>query len=198
MLGPGGFPVGPCRIAAGAPQAQREAHRAAASEAGGRMMGEGIGAVPGVVVAVDVGNEPSHVCTQRSLAGEERLAAAPTRGWRLRPQEVAPAAMPRRLPPGGLRQNAGALGVGGALQDAAGESGQALRGQNHQAAQIVRNMPQRALVVTQVAEDRRGRGTTGAGFISGRSLTHPFVLVRVLSLAQGRIGGAAWQSTTVE
>jgi hypothetical protein len=54
MRGHGGFPVGQVLSAAVEPQAQRAAHRAADRAAGGRLMGEGIGAVTVVVVAVDV------------------------------------------------------------------------------------------------------------------------------------------------
>ena len=65
-------------------------------------MGEGIGAVAVVVVAVDVVKETSHVFTQRIIEGDERLAAATAMGLRLLQHESDPAAIDRILPPWGL------------------------------------------------------------------------------------------------
>ena len=89
---------------------------------------------------------------------DERLASATAMGFRLLEHEPDAAAIDRVLPPGGLRKKAGEIGFVGALQDAAGDIGQALIGQDDQPRQIVLEMPKLALVVKQVAEDRRVLG----------------------------------------
>ena len=76
-------------------------------------------------------------------------------GFRLLKHKPDPAAIDRVLPPGSLREKAGEIGVVGALQDAAGDIGHTLVGEDDQPGHIVLKMPKLALVVKQVAEDRR-------------------------------------------
>ena len=58
-------------------------------------------------------------------------------GFRLLQHEPEPAAINRVLPPGGLRKKAGEIGFVGTVEDAAGDIGHALVGQDDQPGQIV-------------------------------------------------------------
>ena len=69
------FPLGSCFIAAIQAQAQGEAHGATDREAGDRVMGQGIGAVAVVVMAVHMVKEASHMVTQRSIDDDERVTS---------------------------------------------------------------------------------------------------------------------------
>jgi len=61
-------------------------------------------------------------------------------------------------PPGGLGEKPRQVGLIRTVEDAAGDIGHAFVGQDDQARQIVLKMPKLALVLKQVAEDRRVRG----------------------------------------
>jgi hypothetical protein len=111
------------------------------------MMRQGIRAIAMVVVVVHVVNETAHMCTQRLIDGQERLASATAIGLRLLQHEAEPAAIHRVLPPGGLRKKARESGFVGALQDAASHIGHALIGEDEQARQVVLDMSKLALVV---------------------------------------------------
>jgi hypothetical protein len=64
MLGPRGVPRGPRLIAALQAQAPKATPRAPDREARDGVMGQGVGAVAGVVVPVHMVNEAPHVCAQ--------------------------------------------------------------------------------------------------------------------------------------
>ena len=145
MFGHRGFPLGQFLIAAIEAQAQGEAHRATDREAGDRIMGQGIGAVAVVVVAVHIVKEAPHVFAQGIIDDDERLASATAMGLRLLQHEPDAAAIDLVLPPGSLREKAGEIGFVGAVKDAAGDIGHALVGQDDQPGQIVLNMPKLAL-----------------------------------------------------
>ena len=155
MLGYCGVPLGQCLIAAIQTQAQGEAPRATDRAAGDRMVGQGIGAVAVVVVPVHVVKQTPHLFAQGIIHDHKRLAAALAMGFGLVEPEVDAAAIAFILAPGGLREEAREVGLVGALKDAAGDIGHAFVGQDDQPGQIVLEMPKLALVVKQVAEDRR-------------------------------------------
>jgi hypothetical protein len=91
---------------------------------------------------------------QRIIQDDGRLAAALAMGLGLLAHEPDAAAIDRVLPPGGLREKAGEVGVVGAIKNAAGDIGQALVGQHDQPRQIVLKMPKLALVLKRIAEER--------------------------------------------
>jgi hypothetical protein len=102
MGGPRGCPRGPLRSAARQAQAPRETHRATARAARDGVMGQGGGAVAGVVVAVHLVQETPHVCAQGISTHDQRFAAAMPMGCRLLAHGPEAAAMDRRLTPGGF------------------------------------------------------------------------------------------------
>jgi hypothetical protein len=83
-------------------------------------------------------------------------------GFCLLPHALEPATSDRVLPPGSLRKNAGKMGAVRTVEDAAGASGQARVGQDDQAGQVVWEVPKLAVVLTQIAEDRRLVGDYGS------------------------------------
>ena len=111
-----------------------------------------------MVVAVDIGEEAAHVCAQGLIDGQERFAAAPAMRLGRLQHEAEATPIDGVLPPRSLGEKAREVGVVGALQDAAGDIGHALMREDDQAGQIVLEMATLALVLTQVAEDRRVLG----------------------------------------
>jgi hypothetical protein len=65
------FPLGQLFIAAVETQVEREAHRPTDVEARDRVMGQGIGALSMVVVAVHVVEEAAYVFTERIIQDDE-------------------------------------------------------------------------------------------------------------------------------
>src|SRR5688572_46624 len=100
-------------------------------------MGQGIGAIAVVVVTVHVVKEAAHMFAQGIIQDDERLAAPPAMGFGLLEHKSDSAAVDFVLTPGGLREKAGEVGSVGALQDAAGDIGHALVGQDNYPGQIV-------------------------------------------------------------
>src|SRR6266576_945321 len=158
MLGHRGFPLGQLLIAPIQAQAHGEAHRATDIEAGDRVMRQGVSAVAMVVVAVDIVEEAAHMFAQGIIDGQERFTAAPAMGLGLLQHEAEATSIDGVLTPRSLGEKAGEVGFVGALQEAAGDIGHALIREDDQAGQIVLEMAKLALVLKQVAEDRRVLG----------------------------------------
>ena len=83
-------------------------------------------------------------------------------GCRLLEHAVEPTAIDRILPPGGVRKKARDICLVGAVQEAAGDMGHALMGQDDEPGQIMLEMSKLTLVVTQVAENGCVRGDHGS------------------------------------
>jgi hypothetical protein len=105
-------------------------------------------------VPVHIIKKTSHMLAEGIINDDEGLAAATAIGLGLLPYESAPAAIHRVFLPGGLRKNTREIRFVGALEDVARHMGQALVGQDDPPGQVVLEMPQLALVVKHVAEDR--------------------------------------------
>jgi hypothetical protein len=162
MLGHRRGPRGQLRIAAIQAQAPGDAYRAADREAGDRMMGQGLGAVAMGIMVVDLVKEMPHVFAQGLIDRHERLASATAMGLCRLPPELEPATIDRVLPPRSLRKTAGKSGFVRTVEDAAGAMGQALVGQDDPSGQVVLKVPELALVLKQIAEDRRLVGDYGS------------------------------------
>jgi hypothetical protein len=120
-------------------------------------MRQGIGAVAMVIVVIDIVKETPYVFAPRIIDGQERLPAATAMGLGLLPHEAEATPIDGVLPPRRLREEAREVGVVGALQDAAGDIGQALIGEDDQAGQIMLEMPKLGSVpVTGTRIIRRG------------------------------------------
>jgi hypothetical protein len=78
-----------------------------------------------------------------------------TMGWRRLTHTPDAAAIDLVRPPGGLGEQPREVGLIRAIEDVAGDTGQAVVRQHDQPGQIVLHMPKLALVLKQVAEDRR-------------------------------------------
>jgi len=152
MRGHRAFPLREFLIAAIEAQAHGEADRTADREARDRIMGQGIGTVAMVIVAVDIVKEAPHVFAQRIIEGQERLASALAMGFRLVQHEADAPVIDRVLAPGGLGEKPREVGFIRTVEDAAGDIGHALIGQNDQASQIVLKMAKLALVLQQFPE----------------------------------------------
>ena len=90
-------------------------------------------------------------------------------GFWLRQHAREPATIDRVLPPRRLRKNAGKMGAGRPVEEAAGAMGQALVGQAKPSGPVVVNVPKLAWVRNQIAADRRLCGDDGS-----RSHNGPF------------------------
>jgi hypothetical protein len=110
-------------------------------------MGQGIGAVAVVVMAVHMVKEASHVFTQCIINDDERVASSTAMGLGLLQHVPNPAAIDLLLAPRGLREKPGEISFVRAVEDAASHIGQALVGQHDQSGQIVLKMPKLALVL---------------------------------------------------
>jgi hypothetical protein len=153
-----GGPLGPLLLAARAAPAQGDAPWATHRHARDRRMGQGRGAVAVLVVPVHIGNETPHVFTQRIINDDQRRASATALRCGRLEHAPEPTAMDLLLAPGRRRENARARGLVGAVEDAAGARGQALVGPDDPAGQRGLEMPTLALVLNQVAADRRVGG----------------------------------------
>jgi hypothetical protein len=74
-------------------------------------MGQGIGTIVVVVVAVHIVKEASRMLAQGIIQEHKRLAAAPAMGFGLLAHLVHPAAIDLARTPGGLREKAGSPGM---------------------------------------------------------------------------------------
>jgi hypothetical protein len=114
------------------------------------------------IMVVDLVKEMPHVFAPGLIDRHERLASATAMGLCLLPPELQPATIDRVLPPRSLRKKAGKSGFVRTVEDAAGAMGQALVGQDDPSGQVVLKVPELALVLKQIAEDRRLVGDYGS------------------------------------
>jgi hypothetical protein len=185
MLGHRGFPLREFLIPAIEAQAERETYRATHRQAGDGVMGQGVGAITVVIVAVHIVKEASHLFAQGIIQDHERLQAAPPMGCGLLEHEADAPSINGVLPPGSLRENAGEVGVVGTVEDAAGDIGHAVVGQDDQPRQIVLDRPNCHWLSKRSRKTAACAVTTGAGATIGHSITHPLVLIGLFGLAQG-------------
>jgi hypothetical protein len=73
-------------------------------------VGQRIGAIAVVIVAVYMGKDTPHMFAQRMVDDHERLASATAMGLGLLEHEPDAAVIDRVLPPGSLREKAGEVG----------------------------------------------------------------------------------------
>jgi hypothetical protein len=154
VLGHRGVPLGQLLIATIEAQVHGEAHGTTDVQAGHRIMGQGIGALAMVVVTVHIVKQTPHMLTQRIIQDQQGLAPATPMGLGLLQHKVDTAAIHGLLPPGSLRKKTGEIGFISAVEDAPGNIGHALVGQDDEPGQIMLKMPKLTRVLKHVTEDR--------------------------------------------
>jgi hypothetical protein len=179
------FPLGQFFIPTIEAQAQGETHWPTDMEAGDRLMGQGIGAIAVIIVAVHIVKETANEFTQGTIDCDHRVAAALAMGGGLLEHEPDASAIDCVPSPRRLRKNTRAVRFVCAVEDAPRNMGHALVGQHDEPREIMLEMPQLAVVLKQVPDAAAWSLTTGAGATIGHSIRHPLVLVSGVGVAQG-------------
>ena len=131
--------------------------------AGHRIVGQRIGAVAVVVMAVHVVKETAHMFAQGVIEYEGCVGLRTADPFRLLEEIRDATIVDLLLKPGRFREEAGQVRFVSALQHAAGDVGQAFVVQDDQARQIVLEMLKLAPILEEVPEDARMSSHQGSG-----------------------------------
>ena len=157
------FPAGALFIASIQPEVDGKAYRTTEVMAGHRIVGQRIGVVAVVVMAVHVVKETAHMLAQGVIEYQGGVGLRTADPFRLLEEIRDSTIVDLLLKPGRFREEAGQVRFVSALQHTAGDVGQAFVVQDDQARQIILEMLKLAPILEEVPEDVRMSSHQGSG-----------------------------------
>ena len=157
------FPAGALFIASIQAEVDGKAYRPTEIMAGHRIVGQRIGVVAVVVMAVHVVKETAHMLAQGVIEYEGCVGLRTADPFRLLEEIRDSTIVDLLLKPGRFREEAGQVRFVSALQHTAGDVGQTFVVQDNQARQIILEMVKLAPILEEVPEDVRMSSHQGSG-----------------------------------
>src|SRR6266702_8260380 len=135
---------------------------------GDRIVRKGIRVIAMIIMVIDIVEQTAHMLAQRVIQNQERVRFRTADRFRLLEQIRDATVIDAVLEPRRFGEEAGQVGFVSALQDTAGDIGQAFVIQDDQACQVILEMTKLAPILKEIAKNVRVSSYDGSGRYDGK------------------------------